>query len=98
MTNTVQFPPRTMTERELRAATTALMMAVQYARRTLAAWSLQKSKPTKDEMVRLAHELHGLEEELRRSVKTDPNDNHLDSTVEHWARCIRHQNEILDEK
>jgi hypothetical protein len=87
-----------MTERELRAASTALWMAVQYARRSVAAWSLQKNKPTKDEMVHLALELHALEEELRRTAKTDPNKNHLDRAVEHWAHRIRHQSEILDKK
>jgi hypothetical protein len=98
MTNTVQFPPRTMTERELRAASTALLMAVQYTRRTLAAWSLQKNKPTKDEMFRLAHELNALEEEMKRTVEIDPNNNHLDRAVEHWAHRISHQSEILDKK
>jgi hypothetical protein len=78
----IEFPSqknksqRVLNEAEMKAIALMFWQANVLARRTLAAWSLRKNKPTQDELFNLAGTLSAAEETAERMTKSPPGDGH----------------------
>lgn len=85
---------RTINEKEVRAVATALLLAVQYARRTIGRWLVAKKRPTLDELLQLSLSLKGLEDEIMRMAQTPESDaSSLDELIDIFSREIEKLNQ-----